>query len=163
MRQRGLRQQRDRLGELWQSGNLGQSFHSGDGLGGDGHGAHGFFVPFVSDVDDSISLAGSCTHFVVHFGDQRTHRIHHVATSIAGGGDDRGCRTVRGQHDGSTNGHFADVIHEHHTALDETIHHDAIVDDFVVAVHRCIEGANHPCQCLDCHFHSRAKSAWSSK
>jgi hypothetical protein len=66
---------------------------------------------------------------------------------------------VRAQQDRGSAGHVGDVINEHHAQGLEVVHHEAIVDDFVVAKDRWFEDADHPVRGLDGLFHSGAGAA----
>ena len=80
VRQRRLGQQRDRFVEL----RAGPSTSATDStrcdrVGRDGHRADRLLVALVADVDDAVALAGPHLHLVVHLGDERAHRVDHVA------------------------------------------------------------------------------------
>ncbi len=158
MRQGGLCQQRDRFGELRQRVHLSLGFHERDCRRGDCHRADGFFMTFVTNINNAIALACARAHFVMHLGDERTHRVDHVATAFAGGVDHGRCRTMCRQHDRTTLWHFADVVNEDHATFGEAIDDDLVVHDLVIAVHRSIKRSYHPRECLDCHLDAGAKT-----
>ena len=57
-----------------------------------------FVVAGVADVEDRVALPGAHLGFVVDLGDERAHRVDHVAAFRARAGDDLGRRPVRRQH-----------------------------------------------------------------
>src|SRR3954452_14854271 len=130
-----------------------------DVVGRDRHRAHGFLVAFVPDVHDAVPLAGAHLHLVVHLGDERADGVDDEAALGPGRLHDLGRRSVRRQHDRPARWHLVEVVDEHDTEVFEAAHDQLVVHDLVVAVHRGIEGPDHPRQCLDRHLHTGAKAA----
>jgi hypothetical protein len=89
------------LVEVGKSGDILWCLDTADRFGGHCHGAHRLFVTFMADVDDAVALGRANLDFVVHLGDQRTYRIHHVTALAASLGDYGGGRAMCRQHDGS--------------------------------------------------------------
>ena len=156
---RRLRQERDRLVELRQLGNLGDRFDAVDRLRRDRHRADRLLVTLVADVDDAEALACPHLHLVVHLRDEWAHAVHDVAAPRAGGRHDLGRRSVGGEHDRAAFRHVGDVIDEHDPERLEPVDHELVVDDFVVAVDGRLEGAHHPRERLDRHLYPGAEPA----
>ncbi len=128
-------------------------------LGCDRECAHGFVVAGVADVEDRVALAGPHLGFVMDLGDERAHRVDDVTPLRACGGDHFGRRPVRGKHQRRARRHIIDVVDEDHALLAEPLDDEAVVDDFVVAVHGRIERAHHPRQRLDRHLDAGTEPA----
>jgi len=121
------------------------------------------FVAFVAHVDDAVPLAGAGADLVVHLGDEWAHRVDDVAATFASLAHHLGGGTVGGEHHRTAHGNLGDVIDEHDAELAESVDHDLVVDDLVVAVHRRIEAAHHPRERLDGHLHSGAEATGRSQ
>ena len=129
-----------------------------DRVGRDRERADGLVVAGVADVEDREALAGPHLRFVVHLGDERAHRVHHVAALGAGRGDDLGRRAVRREHERRARRHLDDVVDEDHALLAEPLDDEPVVHDLVVAVHGRLERSHHPGERLDRHLHARAEA-----
>jgi hypothetical protein len=77
MRECGLGEQCDRLGEHGQGVDLVDGLDTRNGVRRHGHGADGFLMTLVADVHDAETLAGTYFHFVVNLGDERAHGVDH--------------------------------------------------------------------------------------
>ena len=128
-------------------------------VGRDGNRADRFVVPRVADIENRVSLAGPHLRFVVDLGDERAHRVDHVAAVGARGVDDLGWGAVGGKHQGCARRDGGHVVDEHDTLLTEAVDDDPVVDDLVVAVHGRFEGTNHPREGLDRHLHAGTEAA----
>ena len=133
-----------------------------DRLGCDRQRAYGFVVAGVPDVQHGEALACPHPRFVVHLGDERADRIHHVTAFGVGFRDNFGSRAVRRQHQRSAGGHVRHVIDEHDALLAEALHDEPVVDDLVVAVHGRFERPDHPRERFDRHLHPGAEAAGSA-
>ena len=163
VRQRGLGKQGDGLLELGERSNLVARFDAMDVVGRDRHRADRLFVTFVTDVDDLVALLGAGLHLVVDLGDERTDRVDDIATLGSSCSDDLGGRAVGRKHDRSTSRHIGDVVDEDHAGLFEPLHHELVVHDLVVAVHRRFERPHHPGEGLDRHLDTGAKASRRSQ
>ena len=92
-------------------------------------------------------------------GHQRAHRVDHVPAPFDGRGHYFGCRAVSREHDRAAFGYFADVVNENHTRGFETLNHQLVVDNLVVAVHGRFKCPDHPGKRLDSHLHPGAESS----
>ena len=63
-----------------------------------------------------------------------------------------------GQHDRLAGGDVGDVVDEHDALALEALDDQLVVDDLVVAVHRRLEGPDHPGERLDRHLHAGAET-----
>jgi len=160
VRQRGLREQRDRLAEVVERVDLGDGLDAIDRVGGNGHRADGLLVALVTDVDDAIALARAHAHLVVHLGDERADRVDDVAAALPSGRDHLRRRAVGREHDRMPDRHLGDVVDEDHALALEALDDELVVDDLVVAVHRRLERPHHPRQRLDRHLDPRAEPPW---
>ena len=77
----------------------------------------------------------------------------------ARGIDDLRRRTVGREHDRPALWHFADVVNKDDASFGETLYDDLVVHNFVVAVHRRIERADHPRKSLDGHLHAGTEAS----
>ena len=139
------------------------ALHAVDGPGSHRHRPHGFLVALVAHVDDVVALGRTGLDLVVDLGDERAHRVDHEATGVACGLHDLRCGAVGRQHDRAPGWDVGDVVHEDHAQVLEAPHHDLVVDDLVVAVHRGLEGANHPGKGLDRHLDACTEPPGCSK
>ena len=162
MRERGLREHRD-LRPVAEIGDGGVEvfgpLDEADRVGRDRERADRFVVAGVADVEDREPLAGPDLRLVVHLRDERAHRVHDVAAFRTGGLHDFGRRAVGREHERRAGRHIGDIVDEHHALLAETLDHEPVVDDLVVAVHRRLERPHHPGQRLDRHLDPRAEAA----
>ncbi len=157
--ERGLGEQGHRLLERGEAVDLVDRLDPVDGLGGHRHGAHRLLVALVAHVDDLVALAGADLDLVVDLGDQRAHRVDHVAAVGLGGGDDLGCRAVGRQHQRATRRARRSMSSTKTTPRSsEALHDPLVVDDLVVAVHGRLEGPDHPGQRLDGHLDAGAEA-----
>ena len=46
------------------------------------------------------------------------------------------------------------VVDEYDAFFNKAVNHNLVVNNLVVAVHRAIKGAHHPCKSLNSHFNS---------
>jgi hypothetical protein len=116
-------------------------------------------VALVADVEDREPLAGPDLHLVVDLGDQRAHGVDHEAPAGPGRLDHLGRGAVGAEHERGPRGNLRHVVDEHHAQLAEPVHHQPVVDDLVVAVHRRLEDPDHPPEGLDRHLDAGAEAA----
>jgi len=163
VRERGLGKQGDGLLEVGERGNLLAGFDAMDVARSDRHRADRLFVAFMTDVDDLVALLGARLHFVVDLGDERTDGVDDIAALGPSSRHDLGGRAVGRKHDRSTSRHIGDVVDEDHAGLFEPLHHELVVHDLVVAVHRRFERPHHPGKGLDRHLDTGAKASRRSQ
>ncbi len=130
-----------------------------DRVGRDRERADRFVVAGVTDVENREALTRPHSRFVMHFGDERAHRVDHVTTFGARGVDDLGCRAVRGKHERCTGRNVGGVVDEDHALFAEPLDHEPVVHDLVVAVDGRLERSHHPGECLDRHLDAGAKAS----
>ena len=125
--------------------------------------ANGLVMTLMADVDDLKTFAGSYFGLVMDFGHQGANGVHHIATVCLCCGHDFRRRAVSAEHEGRAGRYFLDGFHKDHAEFFESVDHQAVVHDLVVAVDWCIKHANHPGESLDGHLHACAKSAGCSE
>ena len=114
-------------------------------------------------VDDLVAFSRSNLYFVMNFRHQRAHRIHDETSVLSGFCNNVWCGSMSAEHNGSTNRYIVNVINKNDSKSFKTFYDNFIMNNFMVAINRRWESANHPCQSFDCHLNSCTKTSWGSK